>query len=235
VDARIGKLLVLAASFGCLAPALSIAACLSYKAPWGGGVAQQEAATAARRALAAPGCTVAPLAAGQQSDHLVLAAAVEGWLEARRRGGGRAARDFSKKHLLSDQTLEMLAEMRGQFAGILADAGFVAGGRGAGRDWVEDGTAPWNRYSMHPAVLKAVLLASLYPNVAAVTEEQAGGGGRAGPSGRPMWFDGAGEVCIHPSSVNHKLTASHLSRPYVTYLEKVSVRVRVSVCRGARS
>jgi HrpA-like RNA helicase len=86
VDARVGKLLLLAASLGCLAPVLTISACLSYKSPFAGG-AQQDAAERARAGLAAPGSGT--IAAGQQSDHLVMTAAVEGWLAARRKGGAK--------------------------------------------------------------------------------------------------------------------------------------------------
>ena len=83
MDARIGKLLLLSASLGCLAPALTIAACLSYKSPFSAG-AQQDAADRARAALAAP--TSGTIAAGQQSDHLLMVAAMDGWLAARRVG-----------------------------------------------------------------------------------------------------------------------------------------------------
>lgn len=129
MDARIGKLLLLSASLGCLAPALTIAACLSYKSPFASG-AQQDAAERARAALAAPAS--GSLAAGQQSDHLLMAAAVDGWLAARASGGHRAARDYARRHFLSEQALDMLADMRWQFATFLADIGFVAGGGGAG-------------------------------------------------------------------------------------------------------
>ena len=51
VDPRIGKLLLLAATAGCLAPALSVAAALSYKSPFLG----DDAAAQAKRAIAAFG------------------------------------------------------------------------------------------------------------------------------------------------------------------------------------
>ena len=55
MDAKIGKLLLLAASLGCLAPCLTIAACLSHRSPFAGGFDQQDAAQRAKAALAAPG------------------------------------------------------------------------------------------------------------------------------------------------------------------------------------
>ncbi|KAI3433652.1 hypothetical protein D9Q98_003461 [Chlorella vulgaris] len=214
VDARIGKLLLLSASLGCLAPALTIAACLSYKSPFTGG-SQQDAADRARAALAAPGSRT--IAAGQQSDHLLMVAAVDGWLAARSKGGHQAAREYSRRHFLSQQALEMLADMRWQYASMLADIGFVAapgGGRGGGRTWMDARDAPFNRYASHPAVVKAVLLAALYPNVAVMDDE-------AAPGKRPGWHDGIGEVAIHPSSICHMLESQQYQRPYVMYLEKV--------------
>lgn len=56
----------------------------SYKSPFAGG-AQQDAADRARAGLAAPGSGT--IAAGQQSDHLLMVAAVDGWLAARAKGG----------------------------------------------------------------------------------------------------------------------------------------------------
>lgn len=44
VDARVGKLLLLGASLGCLAPVLTVAACLSYKSPFSSSYAQQVSA-----------------------------------------------------------------------------------------------------------------------------------------------------------------------------------------------
>lgn len=55
MDAKIGKLLVLAAALGCLAPALSIAAAASHKSPFQPPFDQQDAANRARRAMCAAG------------------------------------------------------------------------------------------------------------------------------------------------------------------------------------
>jgi HrpA-like RNA helicase len=55
VDVRVGKLLLLASGLGCLAPALTVAAALSYKSPFSAPWDQQDAAQRAKQALAAPG------------------------------------------------------------------------------------------------------------------------------------------------------------------------------------
>lgn len=80
-------------------------------------------------------------------------------------GGRQAAVSFTRKHMLSGQTLEMLGDMRGQFASMLADIGFVrAPGRGGPRGykgsaaWVDDRKAAWNQHSAQPAVVCHTLL-----------------------------------------------------------------------------
>ena len=68
--------------------------------------------------------------------------------------------------MLSTQTLEMLADMRQQFASMLADIGFVAvpkgaagrghsGKSGGGRHWVDERKAAWNAHSSKPAVVNS--------------------------------------------------------------------------------
>lgn len=71
---------------------------------------------------------------------------------------------YARKHMLSGQTLEMLADMRLQFAAMLADIGFVAVPKGAtgrgqagksasARHWVDERKAAWNAHSSKPAVV----------------------------------------------------------------------------------
>ncbi len=79
-------------------------------------------------------------------------------------GGKQTAASFTRKHMLSGQTLEMLGDMRGQFASMLADIGFVrAPGRGGPRGakgsaaWVDDRKAAWNQHSAQPAVVRHIV------------------------------------------------------------------------------
>lgn len=110
-----------------------------------------------------------------------------------------------------------MADVRLQFAAMLADARLVpgaggAGGRGA---WADDDAAPWNAHATKPAVVKAALTAALYPNVAVMEV------GAKGPAARPEWHDGAGPVALHPSSSLASLPAAAFHSPFVVYLEKV--------------
>jgi ATP-dependent RNA helicase DHX29 len=188
MEPRLGKLLVLAAALGCLSPALTIAAGMSYRSPFAAAFEEQQELEAARRALAAapagvgvgvggPGvgasssaaamaAAAAPasskasssdwpashppgfrnLAAGQQSDHLVLVAAFDVWRCALRAGGQQGAAKVARHYRLSPQALEAIAELREQFAAMLADVNLLqpppgaqgerggwGGGRGGGR------------------------------------------------------------------------------------------------------
>ena len=241
VDCRVAKMLVYGAMLSCASPALTVAACLSYKSPFLAGQGKGAAAgDTSRKALSAPGA--GGLAAGEQSDHLTHAAAYEGWADAveaaaaagDRRRGADAGRRHAAKHGLCADTLRQIAEMRGQYAALLADIGFlepaargVDGGaanesagrrRGAystARGWADDPNAAWNSDARRAPVLKAVLAAGLYANVAAFDPGESGG--------RATWRDVKGEVGIHPSSVNAKLGASGSppAFPFAVFLEKV--------------
>ena len=89
-----------------------------------------------------------------------MAAAVAGWEAARAKLGRAGAATYARKNLLAGQTLELLADMRAQFAGMLGDARFVAaprGGRGnlrSGAAWVDDPAAAWNRHAAQPTVVR---------------------------------------------------------------------------------
>lgn len=60
---------------------------------------------------------------------------------------------------MSQATLEMVADMRWQFASMLADARFVVpprGYSGAGsrdRSWTDDSKEPWNKQAHQPSMV----------------------------------------------------------------------------------
>jgi (p)ppGpp synthase/HD superfamily hydrolase len=82
-----------------------------------------EAAELARKAFASEKSDC--IASNQQSDHLVMLAAYSGWQAALNNGGPRLAREYTKKHCLSFQTLQMLKDMRYQFASMLAEVKYA--------------------------------------------------------------------------------------------------------------
>lgn len=242
VDCRVAKMLVYGALLSCVSPTLTVAACLSYKSPFlvsasGGGGPDGESA---RHALAKP--NAGGLAAGEQSDHLTYAEAYARWAaavcEGERAGGAAAARDaarrHARKHGLSLETLRQIAEMRGQYAALLRDAGFLQDESkerkkvdSRPRGWADDPRAPWNAESNNAPVAKAVLAAGLYANVAALEDDTQTG--RAEPA-LARWRDAKGALGVHASSVNAKLasgggwrsaSASAPRFPFLTFHEKV--------------
>ena len=242
VDCRVAKMLVYGALLSCVSPTLTVAACLSYKSPFlvsapGYGPAESESA---RHALAKPGA--GGLAAGEQSDHLTYAEAYKRWAaaacEAERGGGAAAARDaarrHARKHGLSLETLRQIAEMRGQYAALLRDAGFLEESYSCSREgadefftkkkvdarprgWADDPRAPWNAEANNAPVAKAVLAAGLYANVAALEDDaQTGRADKTlnqnqNKTALARWRDAKGALGVHASSVNAKLASASAS------------------------
>lgn len=69
--------------------------------------------------------------------------------------GRQGARVFARKHFLSEQALDMLADMRWQFACMLADSKLTSGnpGNSRGRDWMDDPKQPCNVHASKQAVV----------------------------------------------------------------------------------
>lgn len=95
LDPQIGKMILMAAIFGCVDPIMSIAACLSFKDPFSAPLELQHLLMQAKMKLAD----------GHKSDHYVYHAAMSGWEEANRCNEGRS---FAKSYFLSDPTLRLL-------------------------------------------------------------------------------------------------------------------------------
>ena len=253
VDCRVAKMLVYGALLSCVSPTLTVAACLSYKSPFLDARSGDDG-DAARRALAKP--SAGGVAAGEQSDHLTYAEAYARWAaatcEAERVGGAAAARDVSRRHArkngLSLETLRQIAEMRGQYAALLRDAGFLTereekkNGDGARRvadarpfGWADDPRASWNAEANSAPVAKAVLAAGLYANVAALDDDSSGLDANDGAKKTDVarWRDAKGALGVHASSVNAKLAggfgrglggsgrAVGPAHPFLTFHEKV--------------
>lgn len=140
VDARVAKMLLFGAILRCLSPILTIAATLSYKSPFQSSKASNSQVEAAMRAFAQPASDC--LAAGQQSDHLVFAAAYDGYIAAAKESRNDARR-FAQKNALDVDTIRQISEMRTQYAALLADMGIIqvpAGYslRGKNTSWLDD-------------------------------------------------------------------------------------------------
>ncbi|KAF1470547.1 hypothetical protein FQV18_0004326, partial [Eudyptula minor novaehollandiae] len=185
VEPHIGKMILFGALFCCLDPVLTIAASLSFKDPFVIPLGKEKVADARRKELSK----------NTKSDHLTVVNAFTGWEETRRRGF-RTEKDYCWEYFLSSNTLQMLHNMKGQFAEHLLAAGFVNS-----RDPKDPKS---NINSDNEKLLKAVICAGLYPKVAKI---------------RPSFSKKRkmvkvctktdGTVNIHPKSVNVEETEFH--------------------------
>uniref|UniRef100_A0A8D2P5A9 RNA helicase n=1 Tax=Zosterops lateralis melanops TaxID=1220523 RepID=A0A8D2P5A9_ZOSLA len=185
VEPHIGKMILFGALFCCLDPVLTIAASLSFKDPFVIPLGKEKIADARRKELSK----------NSKSDHLTVVNAFTGWEEARS-SGFRNEKDYCWEYFLSSNTMQMLHNMKGQFAEHLLAAGFVNSRN------PKDPKS--NTNSGNEKLLKAVICAGLYPKVAKI---------------RPSFSKKRkmvkvctktdGSVNIHPKSVNVEETEFH--------------------------
>ncbi|XP_023153570.2 ATP-dependent DNA/RNA helicase DHX36 [Amphiprion ocellaris] len=182
VEPHIGKLILFGALLGCLHPVLTIAASLSFKDPFFIPLGKEKMADMRRKVLSR----------NSKSDHLTIVNAFQGWEEAKQRGA-RYEREYCWDNFLSANTLQMLHNMKGQFAEHLMHAGFVSS-----RDPKDPKS---NVNSDNEKLIKAVIVAGLYPKVAMIRPSHS----KKRP-GVKVYTQADGKVCIHPKSVNAEET-----------------------------
>ncbi|XP_052556919.1 3'-5' RNA helicase YTHDC2 isoform X1 [Tympanuchus pallidicinctus] len=153
VEPHLGKMVLCAVVLKCLDPILTIACTLAYREPFVLPMvaSQKRAAMLCRKRLAA----------GTFSDHMVLLRAFQAWQKARSDGWERV---FCEKNFLSQATMEIIVGMRTELLGQLRASGFV---RARGSADIRD----VNANSENWAVVKAALVAGMYPNLVHVDRE----------------------------------------------------------------
>ncbi|XP_057978145.1 DExH-box ATP-dependent RNA helicase DExH7, chloroplastic isoform X2 [Malania oleifera] len=238
VDVLIGKMMLFGGIFGCLSPILSISAFLSYKSPFVYPKDEKQNVEKAKVDLLNDnqhGTSHSDIL-DKQSDHLVMMNAYNKWEKILHKKGVKAAQHFCNSYFLSGPVMYMIRDMRIQFGMLLADIGVINLPKNNQIEekkrketldsWFSDKSQPFNLYSDHSSIVKAILCAGLYPNLAATEEGITGAalGGlkqSASPAtkGCPAWYDGRREVHIHPSSINSNLKSFRY--PFLAFLEKV--------------
>eukprot|EP00252_Welwitschia_mirabilis_P022645 TRINITY_DN6191_c0_g1_i1.p1 TRINITY_DN6191_c0_g1~~TRINITY_DN6191_c0_g1_i1.p1 ORF type:complete len:1460 (-),score=349.95 TRINITY_DN6191_c0_g1_i1:511-4890(-) len=234
VDVRIGKMMLYGSVFGCLAPILTIAACLSYKSPF---ITSNDEKSIAERARLLSSeksdhNVFKGLVQEQYSDHILSVVAYNKWKQILSQNGKNGTRAFCRSHSLNEATLYMIRDMRIQFANLLAEIGFIELPKADQKKkdviekFLDDPSHPFNTHAQEPSVVKSIICAGLYPNIAKMEEDSIKGhpdgfSQHAGlaPTNRPRWFDSHQEVFIHPSSINHSV--SHFPHTFIVFLEKV--------------
>uniref|UniRef100_A0A3Q3IHD5 RNA helicase n=1 Tax=Monopterus albus TaxID=43700 RepID=A0A3Q3IHD5_MONAL len=153
VEPHLGKMVLCAVVLKCLDPILTIACTLAYRDPFvlPAQGSQKRVALLCRRRFSS----------SSFSDHMALLRAFQAWQKARSEGWERA---FCEKNFLSQATMDMILGMRTQLLGHLRALGFV---RARGGSDIRD----VNLNSENWAVVKAALVAGMYPNLVHVNKE----------------------------------------------------------------
>ncbi|XP_013409135.1 ATP-dependent RNA helicase dhx29 [Lingula anatina] len=223
VSVRIGKMLLYGAMLGCLEPISVIAAALTSKPPFVAPFNQREQANLAKQALAVAA-----------SDHLTICKAYYGWKDAQTRGR-QAESSYCQKHYLKRQSLIEMENVKEDLTKLIQKIGFdkervtqvtsqVNTSKAKKDEVLEISKTPSSdaSYSFNMkqiSLVKAVLAAGLYPNVAQISYEPPVDA-VANPS-RTVCTGTTpqGTLHAHPSSVNRFLEANG----WLVYHEKVKL------------
>ncbi|KAI9360815.1 P-loop containing nucleoside triphosphate hydrolase protein [Zopfochytrium polystomum] len=206
-DLRIAKMLIYGAIFHCLGPILTIAAIMSSKSPFAIPYERREEGRKARASFL-----------WESSDWLTEANAFDAWVEASKRGKARE-RDFCEANFMSSNALVAISDLRKQYLDNLRDIGFVPDQRAF------EGV---NAYSKNPRVIKAVIVAGLYPQIATIqfpdityVETAHGTMVKEVPFRDVTLFTAEdGQVHLHPTSVLHD--AAKVDQLLLAYHQKVA-------------
>ncbi|XP_001604337.2 ATP-dependent DNA/RNA helicase DHX36 [Nasonia vitripennis] len=192
LDPRTGKMIIWGAMFSCIEPIFAIAASLSFKDAFYCPLGKDDEAQKKKMELGM----------NQYSDHLALAEALKRFDERNYRG---SVYSFCREYFLSWNTLKLLSDMKQQFARYLYEMKFLR------NDNPNDDFA--NKNSHNKSLVKAIVCAGLYPNIA-IIKRASRGGVKALTTEKEM-------VKLHPSSLNNKVTSlSSFPSPYITYFLK---------------
>ncbi|XP_046674057.1 ATP-dependent DNA/RNA helicase DHX36-like isoform X2 [Homalodisca vitripennis] len=178
MDPQTGKMILMGALFAVIDPVFSVAASLSFKDAFVVPIEEEKAFFRKKKELAM----------GTKSDHLVLAEALTRWeAENQTNGGWR----FTREYYLSPNTLSMLKDMKKQFAHHLHDMRFLS------TSYVKDRES--NRNSHNIGLIKAIICAGLYPNVAIVKNVKKT---KKGDIRQKIFTPEDGPVSLHIRSIN---------------------------------
>jgi HrpA-like RNA helicase len=198
VNPQLGKMLLMGSLLGVAEPVLIIAAALGYgRSPFVLPMNDRDrsAVDAAKQRFAGR----------QQSDHVMLLRVFDEW--ERVAGHSRAASSkFARDNWLSQNSLEMIQQIKSQFTRYLRDEGFPLLPRRASDDRSDIAELP---------LISAVVAGGLWPNAA---RADAKGGRRLRTACMTGMF---GRVLPHPSSVNAPIAMRDVMRHHwMVYLDK---------------
>ncbi|KAK7463169.1 hypothetical protein BaRGS_00038228, partial [Batillaria attramentaria] len=221
VNVRIGKMLIYAAILGCLEPVAVIAAAMTDKSPFVVPLSRREEANAAKLALS----TAA-------SDHLTLYRAYKGWCLARSQSHS-AENQYCGRHFLKRNTLLDIENVKNDLIKLVYSIGFTTHSSNKQHktsdmplpDVLDISKVSSKTHDLDQqtvAMVKAVLCAGLYSQVAKVTPVDSAQASAHPGERKPCLAETAqGHTQVHPSSVNRFLMLHSVA--WFVYGEKVKV------------
>uniref|UniRef100_A0A3Q3K766 ATP-dependent RNA helicase DHX30 n=1 Tax=Monopterus albus TaxID=43700 RepID=A0A3Q3K766_MONAL len=165
-DPRLGKALVLSAMFRCTLPILSIAACLT-RDPFHNSLQNRALVNKAKEDLSGSSC----------SDYLIFSRAVLGWRRVQWNGDRESRDDYLEQHTLSRAGLRFINGLISQFSENLHETELVSRASECQRH-----NSLYNEHSNEDELVKAVMLAGLYPNLIQAKKGVVTKGGRFHPN-----------------------------------------------------
>ncbi|XP_041954389.1 ATP-dependent RNA helicase DHX30 [Alosa sapidissima] len=205
-DPRLGKVLVLSALFRCTSPLISVAACLT-RDPFYNSMENRALIHEAKEELGGSSC----------SDFLVFSRAVQGWREEQDRD---CRNEYLNKYTLSGASLRFIQGLARQFSVNLCEAELVSNPNDCLRP-----SSTYNQFSQEDELLKAVLMAGLYPNLIQVKRGVVNKG-RFRPDGISFRTQ-TGPVIMHRSTINRGKT--QLPSRWMTFFSAVQSNGQVFI------
>ncbi|KAL6281639.1 hypothetical protein ACE6H2_018520 [Prunus campanulata] len=188
VEPKLGKTLILGAIFNCLDPVMTVVAGLSMRDPFLMPFDKKDLAESAK----------AQFSARDNSDHLALVRAYDGWKNAERVQSGN---EYCWRNFLSAQTLKSIDSLRKQFFFLLKDTGLV-----------DHHTETCNTWSHDEHLVRAVICAGLFPGICSVVNKE---------KSIVLKTMEDGQVMLYSNSVNAGVPK--IPYPWLVFNEKVKV------------
>ncbi|KAM6919240.1 ATP-dependent RNA helicase DHX30 [Xenentodon cancila] len=183
-DPRLGKVLVLGAIFRCVLPMSAVAASLT-RDPFHNSLQNRALVNKAKEALSGSSC----------SDYLAFSRAVLDWRRVQQEGDREDRDEYLEEHTLSRASLRFISGLISQFSENLHEARLVSRASEC-----QHHASLYNQHSNETELLKAVLMAGLYPNLIQVKKGVVTKG-RFRPNSL-SFRTLTGPVLLHRSSVN---------------------------------
>ncbi|KAG1687695.1 ATP-dependent RNA helicase DHX36 [Nymphon striatum] len=188
VNPQIGKMILMASIFSCIDPILTVAASISFKEAFVIPLGKEHLVDKRKQVLAN----------GTKSDHIAFINAVKGWENSK---SNKEAYEYAYFNFLSTSTLNLLVDLKKQFAEYLVDLKFLKS---------SDVKFPEaNKNSNNLELIKAIICAGFYPNIIQCENKQRTktlGDHRKNKSiyqRLPKLKTKDEIVKLHPKSVNH--------------------------------